>query len=528
MSKKRILYRYIFVFIFAVIPLCFLPKAFNKLQIQSYLEEQDVFDNVVIKSSVIPFQNLHLIRRENEDELYAFIPAEIANSDFTVCFEKEREGIILSDDESDVEITDGSTHNYSIYVQDKKYASIRVHFLFAQNLPTMYINTESGSMDKIHEDKTNKEKSTYAIYKADGSVDSSGECSVKGRGNSSWVGGQDGKGQKKPYNISLKHTDSLLEMGEQKKWCLLASYDDQSFLRNKITFEAAERFGCEFTPQAEYVNLYTNGEYKGLYLLTQRIDMDDGCIKDKNGYLLEFDVRCYDVENWFITKKNQKIAIKYPQDISSEDEEYISSYMINVEDNIYGADIDTKMLSNVVDLESWTKMYVIHDFFVNWDTSYSSFFVYKFGEDDKIYAGPVWDFDLSMGMSANGEMYDVLDQVMWMESNPENFWLNGLAQNKAIKKHIEDIYLNDFLKIIDDIQKESLPKWIEYIRVSADMDAVLWNDGRGDFDRMSSDLDKWLYNRIVFEKEYLSDSSKYVKEIKDDGNGRKLIYCNKK
>ena len=150
-------------------------------------------------------------------------------------------------------------------------------------MATVYIDTESGNMDYIHENKENKESGKISIYTSVEGIDYSGDLtSIKGRGNNTWD-----EFEKKPYNIELQNESNLLGMGKASQWVLLANADDHSNLRNKLVYDFSDEIGLEFSPDSRWVDLYLNGEYAGLYLLSERnevhenrvnIDKTDGAL----------------------------------------------------------------------------------------------------------------------------------------------------------------------------------------------------------------------------------------------------------
>ena len=85
--------------------------------------------------------------------------------------------------------------------------SVSVNIVKSAEIPAMFIQTASGTLDKVHASKDNKEKGTMALVKADRSVDFDGNLKqIKGRGNSTWGFA------KKPYNIKLENSSDLLGM----------------------------------------------------------------------------------------------------------------------------------------------------------------------------------------------------------------------------------------------------------------------------------------------------------------------------
>ena len=153
---------------------------------------------------------------------------------------------------------------------------------------TMYLDTESGSMDKVDGDETKSTSETaqYLVFWQDGSRDSTGRCSVSGRGNSTW------SRKKKPYNLDLEEKRGILGMEECKKLCLLSNAFDESNLLDRISSQLAEALGMRDTPDGEFVNVYLNGTYNGLYFLSQRVRTGGSVHIDKlNDRILEANIK---------------------------------------------------------------------------------------------------------------------------------------------------------------------------------------------------------------------------------------------
>ena len=63
-------------------------------------------------------------------------------------------------------------------------------------------------------------------------------------------------------------------MGKAKKWILLANYVDQSQLHNALSFEFGELLGVPYNIGYEFVNLYIDGSYRGIYMLCEKVQID--------------------------------------------------------------------------------------------------------------------------------------------------------------------------------------------------------------------------------------------------------------
>ena len=90
-------------------------------------------------------------------------------------------------------------------------------------------------------------------------------------------------------------------------------------------------------------------------------------------------------------KKNKGIVIeiKYPDSdyITQAQEQYIKQFMDILEKNVYNGNL------SYIDLDSFYKYYLMQEFCVDIDSALSSFHLTQRKGDDKLYFGPVWDYD---------------------------------------------------------------------------------------------------------------------------------------
>ena len=173
---------------------------------------------------------------------------------------------------------------------------------YSATLPVMFINTEN--LQPI----TSTEEYVYADYYIDnmgiegvenvGSKEVPEPMLMRGRGNYTW-----NSFDKKPYRLKLESKTALLGMKRNKHWALLAHADDNlGFLRNTLGFEVSRRIGLAWTPGQQPVEVVLNGDYIGLYMLTEIIrvepdrvniteqaDYETNRFKITGGWLVEID-----------------------------------------------------------------------------------------------------------------------------------------------------------------------------------------------------------------------------------------------
>ena len=400
---------------------------------------------------------------------------------------------------------------------------------YTADIPTMFITTESGSMTKVFENKDYKERG-YIVIMDGNDVEYKGRLShIKGRGNATW------EYSKKPFNVKLENKFDLFGMGAAKKWSLIADFNDATHLKNRLTLDLADAVGLMFSSKSEFVDLFVNGEYYGLYSLTEsveigknRVDIEDledasektnkdipldglslggergemaylekGSIKYVNvprnpeditgGYLIENElgVRYKDDLCGFVSDYGQPIVIKSPEYASKAQVEYISDYYQQFEDAVLsddGYNKQGKHYSEYVDIQSMAKAYVINEFTKNLDAGTTSFYYYK-DKGGKLVASPVWDFD-----SALGRVYE--RNGVWMDA-PEGYWA---TESKLHETGTDTKYtILTLLCKHRDFRREAARQWQEYfvpriddminqadimytgIEKSAIIDKVKWN-----------------------------------------------------
>ena len=276
---------------------------------------------------------------------------------------------------------------------------------------------------------TTKDGVGNTLEKSDGYVDASIEItdmdgskiqspiSFKVRGNSTSMT------MKKPFTFKFPNKTDVFGFGKAKRWVLLANAYDVTFIRNYFTFDWAKRMGIEYTSEQRIVELWVDGKFKGCYTLTEpvcegktRVDIN---IEENRDFLVEIERARVDEGVVYFISKGFRFSVQEPDPPSEQEVCYIQSTM----ERIIGimSDGDREAIEQAVDVESFVKLYVLNEYVKDADFDLSSvFFYYK---DGKLYAGPPWDYDLTMGNTRAS----VADSY-----SPENIF----AQNKNIIKFL--------------------------------------------------------------------------------------------
>lgn len=280
------------------------------------------------------------------------------------------------------------------------------------------------------------------------------EGKIKIRGNSTmWA-------DKKAYKIKFNKKQDVLGMGKAKKWVLLANAYDKTLMRNKLIFDFGSNLNFEYTPKSKYVDLYINGVYKGDYLLVEPVEVNKNRLNintDNGDCLLEVESCRVDKDTSYITTNlGIRLGINEPEKADNEKMERILQYLNNFEEDIVNYDYES--YKNYVDLKSFVDFYITNEYFKNYDIRNSSTRFYI--KQGILYAGPLWDYDLSCGnlndyymhynnMNTSGLSYEGLyvRLLKWFEylTNDEKFMELVKERYKELQPKIQNLYEDNSL-----------------------------------------------------------------------------------
>ena len=191
---------------------------------------------------------------------------------------------------------------------------------------------------------------------------------------------------------------------KDKVWALLNILSTRD-LRTVVGFYTAQQMGMEWEPEYKFVNLFVNGDYRGLYMLSETVKDSEGrCVmKDPTSLLFEADPYWWneDPEDPVIKTKHLPYAMgytfKYPK-LKVDDPilNDIKAYLDEFEDALYGGND----ISKYIDIKSFATWILTHDLLGTLDGAGSNYYLIK---DDflggnavynsKLRMGPLWDFD---------------------------------------------------------------------------------------------------------------------------------------
>ncbi|KGN31202.1 hypothetical protein N802_04900 [Knoellia sinensis KCTC 19936] len=365
-------------------------------------------------------------------------------------------GWVLSDngtqeafDADDYSLTPSSTAGEYVLDFDRSDLGAPVKVHTSAKVPSMFITTGSG-LAAIEADKEFEDTGgTMAMVdEATGTVFNGALSEMKGRGNSTWGY------VKKPYQIKLPtNTELVPGAGAHKTWILLANYLDASLIRNKVAYDlegdVLRRAGAmDHSIKGRMIDLFIDGGFRGSYFLTEKVQVGATRLAitdlqkanetanpglssltptrttslagapgireasyvpftntpagfEQSGFLLEMDFAAgaRGERSYVITKQGTPFTVKAPEDANAEQLAFVGRKLQRLEDAISsptGRNSQGEHFSELIDVPSWARYYLVQEMTANDDAFKSSTYMYM-DKGGALHAGPVWDADRTMG-----------------------------------------------------------------------------------------------------------------------------------
>lgn len=382
------------------------------------------------------------------------------------------------------------------------FDSMGMEVMKSHGVNTIFLDTQSGNMDYILDNKENKEAGTIRVYDVKGTLVYDEEFEyIKGRGNATW------EADKKPYSLKLKEEVSILGLSSSKKYKLIANAYDKTLFANRMAFDMAKQLNMETRVDGIYADLYLNGQYAGNYLLVNAItgellngryqDLDkanenlnnvEEAIpveeKDYKGfmlnnpsditgtYIIEKDMygRFEEEKSAFITSDFNTFVIKEPEYASCEQVLYVKGLFQKIEDMLKTH--DTAVFDSL-DLESAAKYYLIDTAMGNGDQGIASMYFYKRPGDDKLYSGPVWDYDRAFGIQ-DGLVYGAGREISEYRKMIMCSWIGYLEEYDEFIICCKEIYEAELRPYLIELVEGRIDEYESAVSASAAMNNTLW------------------------------------------------------
>lgn len=430
-----------------------------------------------------------------------------------------------------------------------------IYIMQGSSVPTVYLTSDDTEKDRVWVDQSKKNAATGSMkmVRPDGVTVYDGTLTqIKPRGNSTFT-----YSPKKSYQIKLSDKTDLLGNGEKNKtWVLLANYGDATLMHDKLFKDMASTLGMPYVVSCDWVNLYYDGEYRGVYQIGEKnsvgstgvdiTDMEDAYSEVNptygddmvtaealnaygqkyryttnlaavenitGGYLIELNLQNVDEASGFFTRKGVGLNVKSPEWADQSAMEYISEYYQAFEDAVYAVDASGnyigvhpetgKSYDEYVDLTSLVQTFLLQELALNPDGFRSSLYFYK-DVDGILYAGPIWDQDMTLG--TGWKIYIAPDVQDY------HYLAEALYRIPSFRKAMEEYFRDTFLPqieallgetgtiagykaILSDNAAMNYMLW-PYVRIGAPfVEGHLWA-GNPDYDVVTADMVDWVTRRI--------------------------------
>ncbi len=383
------------------------------------------------------------------------------------------------------------------------------------DMPVLYLtlDTDPALTEKEYSDATLSVDYSGLVVAEDISMQ------LRYRGNTTY--GYD----KKPFKIKLDTAADLLvgnfsETGQNAAtdWILLADWRDSGYFRNYFALWTASQLdGIEFVVEFTFVEVYFEGEYQGVYLMCEEVEIDtarlnlDENATGANAVLMEAIVTA-DAENSFQVTYGDEGEFDYNirSNVSSDAQiERAQAAVQAANDAIVSG--DQAAIAAVIDLDSCIDMYLVQEFTMNADVGYGSFYIYIKENDDTIYFGSPWDFDRCMGNETRSEDYTLFYASASDRNTSTNEWYRDLMQLDWFEQMVadrwnekKDVFLAglDEITALEEAYQETLlgdyAIWYQEEGQSAD-------DLFAAYEAEQTQLREWIQNRYDWFDDYFNN-----------------------
>lgn len=384
---------------------------------------------------------------------------------------------------------------YSLFDDKGQKHDYFVKITWNDSLPHISINTEGNAAI------TSKDNYLNAVVTIDGHniyPDYTGNTQIKGRGNSTW------SYPKKPYRLKLNSKASLLGLSAEKDWVLLANYLDETHLLNSIAFHLGKKFNVPYTNTGIPVELTINGQYQGLYLFTEQVEVEDNRVNvGDDGLLLELD-SYYDEDYKFKSTYFQlPVMVKDPELDNASQLTPIKDQFQAMEDLIGAASFPNNDYMNYIDTSSligYLMTFMITD---NEELNHPKSVYMNKAPGGKFVMGPIWDFDWAYGYEGSQKHFTYYDRFFWLGGNakPGTKFFSKFLTDPKITARLKQrwaafVSANDLSAFVDDL--------VYKIEGARNRDYSLWKRGANNYHTDIAALKTWLSNRVNYLTTYIN------------------------
>ena len=474
----------------------------------SYLSEEDIKDGRKLKEDLISFlkiNNLDTVYDRENNIYYYVVPEDYEKQKYTLKLELDS-GFrykILDHITNIITVNYNKDYNILIY-NDDYYYETKVRLT---NLPIVSVTTDTD----ITDNDTNAVFKYINPYNLDKILTYNSKVHIRGA-TSRWY-------DKKSYKVEIYDKDFEKEKNINisnfyygSSFILDAMYRDHSKIRNVFSSEIWNIISDDFTNidiYSEYVEVFINGEYRGLYAFTEpvnrkNLNLNKSTLNDTSVIVKSNESTIPDKDDKFIGI-NEDVYLDYELKYPNDSELFNKSWeeVLNKISILYNEDIEKteEELNKILDINNYVDMLIFNSFIGNNDNDLrkNNYFYLK-NLSSKLNIQP-WDMEFTFGLRFSEktkynfekdlEDYKNIDMKIPNEDVVKlkkliinRYW--NLRRNVLSEKYLDEL-LNSY--------REQLSKG------SAKRDSKLWLEY--DVEVEIEDIRTWVHNRIKIYDNYI-------------------------
>ncbi|MDE6298258.1 MAG: CotH kinase family protein, partial [Muribaculaceae bacterium] len=335
---------------------------------------------------------------------------------------------------------------------------------------------------------------------------------------------------KKPFKLKLDKKASMLGMSKSKHYAILAHADDETgYLKNFTGFNLGKRMGLPWTPGMQPIEVVINGDYRGLYFLTESIRVGDDRVMiteladgetnpelASGGYLIELDN--YDEENQIRMEEKGcayapfrdtlRITFDTPEEYSEIQSRFIFDQFSAMNDAV-GANSDD--LWRYMDIDDAARYYIVEEIISHYEAYHGSTYMFRdFGEGQKWHFSPLWD--------CGNAFRAPTDDFFYNHGPYGNTWIASMRMNQTFNRKVEETWkwfmANRFDGLFDDIDT-----FADHVNAAAEADYRRWNGEPTPAGGQPVSDNRDMTGKANFVKDHLSNKINWLRQQFGDFNG---------
>ena len=405
---------------------------------------------------------------------------------------------------------------------------------FTSHLPILKINTNGQEII----DEEDIIADFGIIWNGDGNLNNSlgvpnhyeGQIGIELRGSSSLFF------PKNNFSIEMKDElgedmdTSFLDFPTEEDWILHGPFSDKTLMRNVLTMHLAKEMG-QYASRTRFVELLINENYRGIYVIMEKIKRDDNRVDVAK--LKETDISGDEVTGGYIFKVDRgdpawfsaynkwnngweklPFVLVYPklEDIQPEQLDYISMNVDSFERAVRADDFhfSGRRYDEFIDMNSFAEHFLLSELGKNVDAYRLSSYLHKKKDSNggKIYAGPIWDFNLAFNNADYGDAWTTDGWIFYIsQAAAEPFWWDRFLADEVFRNNMNcrwqelregPFHIDSIFQFIDD-QADFLGEAVDRNFERWDiLDQYVWPNPQvtGSYDSEIGTMKNWISQRI--------------------------------